>query len=102
MTDPCIHGPGVADCGHPDCVGHRAYAAGTPAVSAISRAADDLKRQSTTGTYSDPCGECGIPGTFLDAVAAWLDACALVVTVSPATVKAHAERVARAYLGAAA
>lgn len=25
MTDPCIHGPGVANCGHPDCVGYREY-----------------------------------------------------------------------------
>lgn len=23
--DPCIHGPGVDHCGHPDCVGYRAY-----------------------------------------------------------------------------
>lgn len=27
-NDACIHGPGVANCGHPDCVGERDYAAG--------------------------------------------------------------------------
>jgi hypothetical protein len=26
--DPCIHGPGVAHCGHPDCVGYRDAQAG--------------------------------------------------------------------------
>lgn len=35
------------------------------------------------------------------AVADWLDACALVVTAAPGSTKAHAERVARAYLGEA-
>lgn len=25
MTDPCIHGPGVDRCGHPDCVGEREF-----------------------------------------------------------------------------
>jgi hypothetical protein len=36
---------------------------------------------------------------FHHAVATWLDACALVVTAAPSAVKAHAHRIARAYLG---
>ena len=38
-------------------------------------------------------------GAFHLAVADWLDACALVLEVSPTSVKAHALTVARAYLG---
>lgn len=26
MADPCIHGPGVLRCGHPDCTGYRDFA----------------------------------------------------------------------------
>jgi hypothetical protein len=73
--------------------------ADTTPAGLLQRAAEDLNHQSPTGTYSDPCPDCGIPGAFLDAVADWLNACALVVTAAPTAAKAHAERVARAYLG---
>jgi hypothetical protein len=38
-------------------------------ASELRAAADTLTDASTTGTYGDPCGECGMPGAFIDAVA---------------------------------
>jgi hypothetical protein len=37
-------------------------------------AAKEVRETSPTGTYGDPCGECGMRGAFLDALADWFEA----------------------------
>lgn len=53
--DPCIHGPGVRNCGHPDCVGHRQFSPETlPAAPAVPPVAPALAPLGPC-----PCG-CGV------------------------------------------
>jgi hypothetical protein len=36
MSDPCIHGPGVDHCGHPDCTGAQGFNE-HPATAVVAR-----------------------------------------------------------------